>query len=142
MPATAWKFDFPNQDFDQYPSPVGLRINSKGGIGMISANASIRQSLLMLLSIAPGERVMYPEYGCSLHKLAFSVNDDTTAGLAIHYIREAIRRWEPRITILRLDAKANPQHQELLEITIEYKTNVSNKTEYLDFTIDLEQKRI
>ena len=40
---------------------------------------------------------MRPGYGCHLFRLAFAPNDDTTAGLAIHYVRQALERWEPRI---------------------------------------------
>ena len=66
--------------------------------------ASVRQAILLLLSTRPGERVMRPTYGCDLHRLVFSPNDDTTAGLAIHYVRQALERWEPRIEVIRLDA--------------------------------------
>jgi len=48
---------------------------------------------------ASGERVLRPEYGCDLHRLVFSPNDATTAGLAVHYVRAALLRWEPRIEI-------------------------------------------
>jgi hypothetical protein len=47
---------------------------------------------------------MRPKYGCNLHRLIFAPNDDTTAGLAIHYVREALTMWEPRIEVLELDA--------------------------------------
>ena len=67
---------------------------------MVEDDASIRQSLLLLLSTSPGERVMRPDYGCSLRRLVFAPNDDTTAGLAIHYVRQAVERWEPRVEIL------------------------------------------
>jgi hypothetical protein len=38
---------------------------------------------------------MRPDYGCELLTLAFAQNDDTTAGLAVHYVRRAIERFEP-----------------------------------------------
>ncbi len=47
---------------------------------------------------------MRPEYGCVLRRMVFAPNDDTTAGLAIHYVRTALERWGPRIEILRIDA--------------------------------------
>src|ERR1017187_1926252 len=65
----------------------------------------MRQALLLLLSTRPGERVMRPDYGCPLKGLGFEPNDDTTAGMAIGYIRRAIERWEPRVRIVRLDAR-------------------------------------
>jgi len=71
---------------------------------MVEDQDAIRQALLMLLSTAPGERVMRPEYGCDLRRLVFSPNDETTAGLAIHYVRRAVERWEPRVEIESIDA--------------------------------------
>ena len=49
---------------------------------MVQYNDSIRQAILLLFSTRPGERVMRPDYGCDIHRLVFSPNDDTTAGLA------------------------------------------------------------
>ena len=98
----AWRFVHPDFDIDQ--SAVGLRISNTGAIEMVEAGASVRQAILLLLSTRPGERVMRPTYGCDLHRLVFSPNDDTTAGLAIHYVRQALDLWEPRIDVIRLDA--------------------------------------
>jgi phage baseplate assembly protein W len=90
---------------------------------------SIRQSLLLLLSTIPGERVMRPEYGCQLFRIIFDPNDDTTAGLAIHYVRTAIERWEPRIEIQRLDATRNEGEPGRLDITLEYRIRPTGSTD-------------
>ena len=87
---------------------------------MVSEAASVRQSILLLLSTSPGERVMRPNYGCDLQRLLFAPNDDTTAGLAIHYVRQALERWERRIRILHLDAHPHPENPGALEISLEY----------------------
>src|SRR5690349_19505038 len=98
----AWRFLQPS--FDVPETAAGLRVGARGAIEMVDEWGSVRQAILLLLSTRPGERVMRPEYGCDLHRLVFSPNDATTAGLAIHYVRQALERWEPRIDILRLDA--------------------------------------
>jgi phage baseplate assembly protein W len=101
---TSWRFDPTNIASDRAAVGVGISVTPSGGIAMVSDEAAIRQSIIMLLSTVPGERVMRPDYGCPLNRLVFNPNDRTTAGLAIHYVRQAILRWEPRIEILRLDA--------------------------------------
>jgi phage baseplate assembly protein W len=102
----AWRFLFPGVDV---PGDAGgLHIAATGGIDMVREDDSVRQAILLLISTIPGERVMRPLYGCHLHRLIFSPNDDTTAGLAIHYVRSALERWEPRIEVLRLDAQREP----------------------------------
>jgi phage baseplate assembly protein W len=64
---------------------------------------------------------MRPGYGCDLHRLLFSPNDATTHGLAIHYVRQALQQWEPRIDILRLDADCNAADPGRMDIMLEYR---------------------
>lgn len=131
----AWRFLHP--DFDVPEGYAGLRISPTGGIDMVEENASVRQAILLLLSTMPGERVMRPGYGCNLHRLLFSPNDDTTAGLAIHYVRQALQRWEPRIDILRLDAGRNAIHPERLDIVLEYRVRSTLFNDRLEFPLNL-----
>lgn len=114
-----WSFLFPG--LDDSHGEVGLRLSASGGVAQVEDEAALRQAVLMLLSTLPGERVMRPDYGCALQRLVFSPNDDTTAGLAIHYVRQALERWEPRIEILRLDAERVPSEPGRLDIVLEYR---------------------
>ncbi len=109
----------------------GMRLSAKHTISLIYNEASVRQAVLILLTTRPGERVMRPQYGCMLHTLIFSPNDDTTAGLAIHFVRQALERWEPRIRIVRLDAGRNPETPNVLEIYLEYLVLATHRTEQL-----------
>jgi hypothetical protein len=84
--------------------PEGIALTPAGRIALTSGDAAVRQSIILLLTTIPGERVMRPDYGCPLHRLVFAPNDATTAGLAIHYVRQALVRFEPRIDIVSLDA--------------------------------------
>lgn len=131
----AWRFTHP--DFDAAEGQVGLRVSATGGIAMVDGNASIRQAILLLLSTIPGERVMRPDYGCNLHKLVFMPNDDTTAGLAIHYVRLALLRWEPRIDILRLDARRGGAAPNSLDMLLEYRVRSTLHSDQLTFTLNL-----
>jgi phage baseplate assembly protein W len=131
----AWRFTHP--DFSREDEPAGLRVSARGEIDMVSDGASIRQAILLLLSTTPGERVMRPDYGCDLFRLAFAPNDDTTAGLAIHYVRRAVERWEPRVELLRLDATRNPSRPELLDLFLEYRVRATQDTEQLTFSYAL-----
>lgn len=131
----AWRFLHP--DLDAPARAAGLRISSRGGIETVTGAASIRQAILLLLSTVPGERVMRPDYGCNLHRLIFAPNDPTTHGLAIHYVRRALERWEPRIDILSLDAGGDPEHPAALEILLEYRVRSTGRPNQLSFSVDL-----
>jgi phage baseplate assembly protein W len=92
---------------------------------------------MLLLSTSTGERVMRPDYGCELHRLMFAPNDDTTAGLAIHYVRQALERWEPRVDILHLDADPNAEDPGRLDIFLEYRVLPARRTEQLTVALNL-----
>ncbi|MGG6295130.1 GPW/gp25 family protein [Leptolyngbya sp. AN02str] len=131
----AWRFFHP--DLDAVGALSGLHIASTGTIDMVDGAASVRQAILLLLSTRPGERVMRPAYGCNLHRLVFSPNDDTTAGLAIYYVRQAIDRWEPRIQVIRIDANRNEDDPAQLDIALEYRVRTLPQSETLAFAINL-----
>jgi Bacteriophage baseplate protein W len=131
----AWQFVHP--DLDQTAADYGLQITPRGNIAMVSDEASVRQALLLLISTSPGERLMRPDYGCQLHRLAFAPNDDTTAGLAIHYVRQAIERWEKRVRILKLDAHSHPENPGVLEIYLEYVVIATHQAGELKIPVSL-----
>lgn len=131
----AWRFVHP--DLDTPEEHAGLGLSPRGGIAMVDDHDSVRQAILLLLSTIPGERVMRPDYGCQLHRLVFSPNDETTAGLAIHYVRQALDLWEPRIEVLRLDAERNKENPEQLMISLEYRVRATQQTKATIFSLSL-----
>jgi len=136
----AWRFVFPQVLVSQRShdgKSAGLQVTPDGRIDMVEEDESVRQAILMLVATRPGERIMRPDYGCSLDRLVFSPNDDTTAGLAIHYVRSALQRWEPRIDVVNLDAVADPDLPEQLKITLVYRVRASSRVQQLTVPVDL-----
>ena len=131
----AWQFVHP--DFDVLQGAPGLQISARGGIAMVEDGGAVRQALLLLLSTLPGERVMRPDYGCELSRLVFSPNDDATAGLALHYVRRAIERWEPRVEILKVDAERSPERPEQLDVTLIYRIHATQQVDRLTLPLNL-----
>lgn len=138
-PYAAWRFAHP--DLDTGTRARGLSISSGGGIEMADGPAAIRQAILVLLTTRPGERVMRPSYGCDIYRLIFSPNDNTTAGLVIHFVRRALERWESRIEILKLDAAADPDDGDRLNIFLEYRLRAFQSTEQLIVVMNLAGSR-
>ena len=130
-----WRFLHP--DIDVPEQFAGLGISPTGGIDMVEDQAAVRQAILLLLSTIPGERVMRPDYGCDLYKLIFSPNDHTTAGLAIHYVRQALDRWEPRIQVTFLDADPNREDPARLDIRLEYRLRRSDRKDQMTFSLNV-----
>ncbi|MET7669532.1 GPW/gp25 family protein [Micromonospora luteifusca] len=115
----------------------GLALTAAGGLAMTEGDESVRQALFLLLSTTPGERLMRPGYGSRLHRLVFAPNDDTTAGLAIHYVRQAIARWEPRVEVIDVDAGPDPDDAWQLVIRLDYRVRASLTPGQLVFSVDL-----
>jgi phage baseplate assembly protein W len=104
--------------------PIG--VDSEGRISMSRDEASIRQSILMILQTARGERQMRPDFGCQVHALVFSENSISAAAQAAYFVEEALSRWEPRIVLLRVQGTPDEQSGNRLLIQIEYRVIATN----------------
>jgi phage baseplate assembly protein W len=133
----AIRFVHPDLASGQAVASAGLQVSARGRLDLVSGDESVRQSLLLLLATSPGERVMRPGYGCHLRRLVFAPNDDTTAGLALHYVRQAVERWEPRIDLLAVDASRDPDAPERLIIELDYRVRDTRRTGQLRYPLDL-----
>lgn len=100
---------------------AGLRLDGRGRLATVDDAGSIRQALLLLLSTRPGERVGRPAYGCHLWRLAFEGADNTAAGLAIHYVGQAVETWEKRVRVLDITADIPADDPSLLEVAMTYR---------------------
>jgi uncharacterized protein len=87
----------------------------------------VRQSIRLILSTAPGERVMRPDFGCGIHDLVFEPATPALNALLVDRVKTALARWEPRIDVLSVEVQqgASKQHQLLLDITYRVRANNS-----------------
>lgn len=131
----AWRFGHP--DLERGAGQAGITLTPRNTVAMVEGDDAIRQAILLLLSTRPGERVMRPDYGCDIYRLLFWPNDDTTAALAIHYVRQALLRWEPRIDLLQVDAGRHPDDPGLLLIQVVYRVRLTQSVEEIDLTMTL-----
>ena len=87
---------------------------------------SVRQSILIILSTAKGERVMRPTFGCGISELVFAVNNPTTQAMAKLEVHEALQNWEPRIEVLGVEASNAGDRGEQLIISIDYRVRTTD----------------
>jgi phage baseplate assembly protein W len=135
--AQARAIRFHHPDLDTADEPAGLGLSTRGRLATVAGPEAVRQSLLLLLTTVPGERVMRPAYGCQLHRILFWPNDDTTAGLAIHYVRQAVERFEPRIDIIRVDAERSEGRSERLDVVLAYRVRATGAVDEVSVAVDL-----
>ena len=72
---------------------------TENGVKMSAYEEDIEQSLRILFSTSPGERVNRYDYGCPLHRYAFEPIDTQTTMRMRDDIARAITLFEPRIAV-------------------------------------------
>jgi len=103
-----------------------LGVDQTGSIAMVTGHDAIERSVTMVLSTAPGERVMRPEFGCAIWNLLFDPVNDNTLGLMAQSVRQALAQWEPRIDVSTVTALPDPDDHSLVLIEIDYRIKATN----------------
>ncbi|MBA3533210.1 MAG: GPW/gp25 family protein [Ardenticatenales bacterium] len=109
-----------NREFLGQGLAFPLQVNQRGEIALARGEQDIDQSIRIILETIPGERVMRPEFGCRVHELIFAARDDSTRGMLISYVREALDRWEPRIELRGIEVNDDPNNDGAWQVEIKY----------------------
>jgi phage baseplate assembly protein W len=104
-----------------------------GIVARVAYEEDIRQSILIILETAPGERVMRPNFGCGIHELVFTAVDSTAIQLVRSVVEEALRRCEARIDVLGVSVDEQSTAEGKLLVEIEYRVRKTNQTGNLVF---------
>lgn len=98
---------------------------------------SVKESIILIMATARGERVMHPEFGCRLNEMLFASNDTITTTLIESYVEEALLKWEPRIEVL--DITAVPRtNKPVIDISVDYMIKTANSKDNLVYPFYLE----
>ena len=98
--------------------------DADGQLTWPDAAASVRQMIEVILRTAPGEQLMRPRFGAGLEAMIHEPNTLTTRARVHDAITDAIRRYEPRIILDRVDVDAGPDPRELL-VTLSYRLTLT-----------------
>ena len=104
-----------------------------GLVATVAYEADIRQSILIILETAPGERVMRPNFGCGIHELVFAAVDSTVLQRIRSLVEEALRRCEARIDVLGVTVDEDATSEGVLNIELEYRVRKTNQVGNLVF---------
>lgn len=104
---------------------------TSSSLAFLGGEEKIRQSIQLILSTAPGERQMRPDFGCGIHDLVFAPNTVAVRGLVQQKVREALVRWEPRIDVLDVRVDSPPGRRNYLEIRVDYRIRATNASSNL-----------
>lgn len=103
-----------------------IQMDVHGNIATSSYEKSIEESIRIILSTTPGERVMHPDFGCRINENVFFPNASRTVALAIRYVEDAIIKWEPRVILKSVTGEADPENPVKINIKINYEIRSVN----------------
>jgi uncharacterized protein len=98
----------------------------EGAVEMVTGERDIIESLYILMTTIPGERLMRPEYGCALQQHVFEDIDTTTATYLERIIADAILYFEPRIAVNQISIDDLDASEGMRRITIDYTIRQTN----------------
>lgn len=99
--------------------PLGVDV--KGGIRIVGGVDEVEQAVYLILATTPGERPMRPEFGCNLADFVFEAIEPSTFGRISNAVEDALRRWEPRITVEDVAVGPDPQRDGAVLIDVTYR---------------------
>lgn len=97
-----------------------------GKMKTVSLEEDIMQAILIILMTRKGERVMRPDFGCNIYDYAFDTTDYTTLIQMENAVRDALIRWEPRITEIKVHIDDSQKQEGTLLIEINYRVRSTN----------------
>jgi phage baseplate assembly protein W len=104
-----------------------------GLVASVAYEEDIRQSILIVLETAPGERMMRPSFGCGIHELVFTAVDSTAIQRIRSVVEEALRRCEARIDVLGVTVDEAATEEGKLLVEVEYRVRKTNQAGNLVF---------
>jgi phage baseplate assembly protein W len=115
-----------------WSAPIALDPRT-GLVQSVAYEKDIRQSILIILMTAPGERVMRPNFGCGIHDLVFTALDSTTLQLIRSSVEVAMRRCEARIELLEVTVDEEATSEGMLLVELQYRVRRTNQLGNLVF---------
>ncbi len=106
------------------------------GAVMVEDAQDIHESLQILLSTQPGERLLRPNYGCDLQSFVFeNISGDLIAKLTTQ-ITDSILRYEKRIQLSAVEIGQDPNERDCLQIHVCYRLHGSENLYQLTTQLD------
>lgn len=103
-----------------------MRVDSTGSIAMVSGPEDVDRSIVMILSTAKGERLMRPQFGCTIWDQVFDPINANTLGQMAQAVRESLSQWEPRVQVEEVVASPDVDADGKVAIAITYRIKATN----------------
>lgn len=106
-----------------------FKVDGRGGVAKSENEIHIQQSIIQILLISFGERIMRRGFGSGLFELPFEPNDDLLEKRIQIDVVEALDTWEPRIETLDVSVIRDERIPERADILLSYRVIRENVIE-------------
>ncbi|MEM8641105.1 MAG: GPW/gp25 family protein [Cyanobacteria bacterium P01_G01_bin.54] len=97
-----------------------------GRVELVTDETAIAQSIEIILSTQPGERLLQPSFGCELSQFMFAELQQGVLNSIQGLVADALLHHEPRIQVNGVEITANETEVGLLLIEIDYTIRQTN----------------
>lgn len=115
------------------------RLGADGRVEWATGQRSIQDSIRIILTTEPTERLMLPSFGAGLRSFLFEPNVPATHRLMEERIQHAIRRWEPRVTITSVVVTPHPDEPTRAVASISYTLIATQARDRLELSVGVAQ---
>lgn len=117
-----------------------IKLDRRDMIAISQYEEKIKESIMIILGTAKGERVMRPEFGCDIHDSVFTVIDSAALTTIRAAVREALVLWETRVEVLAVTPDTRGLNEGRIDIEVQYKVRYTNSAFNLVYPFYLESE--
>ena len=96
------------------------RLDDHSRLAWSAGPENIRESIRIILTTEPGERLLLPAFGDGLQRFLFEPNTVTTHRRIEETVLQSLDRWEPRIKVNEVSVEPDEQDSQAALITVRY----------------------
>jgi len=131
----------PQKTNPRIPSPpIGwplLPLPQDGGLQYPTLEASVNQSIRIILLTQPGEQLMRPTFGAGLQRFLHEPGTLVTRRRIRDAIAESLDLWEPRILVDRIDVWENDERPDAVRVEIVYRLKRTGQALSMTLTMNM-----
>ena len=118
-----------------------FEVDAFGSVRVSGGEQAVLESVHTILGTAVGERVMRPLFGCRIHDLVFHPNSPNTWSEVSMHVKEALKKWEPRIDQISVRAMNDPNSENVIQISIGFRLRRTNAMKNLVYPFYLRREQ-
>ncbi len=96
------------------------RLDGAGRMAWSEGAENIRESIRLILTTEPGERLMLPGFGAGLQRFLFEPNTVTTHRRIEEAVVQSLERWERRIRLAEISVTADEADPQAALVELRY----------------------